>query len=65
MIVIPADKRIIFLRSGDTVEKSAVIEREIGIVKESSIITIEEDKKNGATYLFVRNTTQVYKISLS
>lgn len=65
MIVIPADKRLIFLKSGPTVEKSAVIEKEVGIVKDSSIITIQEDKRDGGTYLYVRDTTQVYKIRLN
>lgn len=65
MIVIPSDKRIIFLKSGSTIERSTALEKEVGIVKDSSIISIEEDKRDNGTYLFVRNSTQVYKIRLN
>lgn len=65
MLVIPAEKRVIFLKSGKTVAKSTVSQINIGVVNKDSKISIEEDKKNGSTYLFIQNDTQVYKMRLS
>jgi serine/threonine protein kinase len=65
MLVIPADKRIIFLESGRTVEKSKVTEWNIGVVsKEDSKISISKDQRDGCTYLFIQNSTQVYKMRI-
>lgn len=64
MLVIPADKRIIFLESGRTVAKSMVTERNIGVVNKDSKISISKDLKDGGTYLFIQNSTQVYKMRI-
>ena len=65
MLVIPANKRIIFLKSGPTVAKSMVTEKQIGIVNPNSKITIRYNSFDECTYLYVQNSNQVYKINLS
>lgn len=65
MLVIPADKRIIFLKTGSTVNKSHVIEKQIGIVNPKSKIEIRYNDFKKRTYLYVQNSNQVYKIDLS
>lgn len=65
MIVVPAKKRIMFLKSGTTVAESTVAQLNIGVVDKDSEISIEEDTKSDRTYLFIKNNTQVYKIPLN
>lgn len=65
MLVIPANKRIIFLKTGPTVEKSTVIEKHIGIVDSNSKIAIRYNSFDKRTYIYVQNNNQVYKINLS
>ena len=65
MLVIPADKRVLFLKSGKTVEESTVSQINIGVVNKDSKIFIREDMKNACTYLFIQNSTQVYRMRLS
>jgi len=65
MLVIPANKRIVFLKSGPTVAKSTVIEKQIGIVNHSSKIAIRYNSFDKRTYLYVQNSNQVYKINIS
>ena len=65
MLVIPADKRIIFLKTGPTVDKSSVIEKQIGIVNPKSKIAIRYNNFKECAYLYVQNRDQVYKIDLS
>lgn len=65
MLVIPCDKRIIFLKSGATVEESIVIEKNLGFVDSSSKISIQEDKAHQCTYLTIQGNTQVCKIPLN
>lgn len=65
MLVIPANKRIIFLKTGPTVAKSTVTEKQIGIVNSNSQIAIRYNSFEKRTYLYVQNSNQVYKINLS
>ena len=65
MLVIPANKRILFLKSGPTVAKSTVTEKQIGIVNPNSKIAIQYNSFDKRTYLYVQNSNQVYKINLS
>lgn len=65
MLVIPCDKRLIFLKSGSTVEKSTVIEKDLGIVDSNSKISMQEDKIHQCTYLIIQDSTQVCKIPLN
>ena len=63
--VIPAEKRILFLKTGPTIEKSTVTEKHIGVVNPNSRIVIQYNSYERRTYLYVQNSDQVYKISLS
>ena len=65
MLVIPAEKRILFLKTGPTIEKSTVTEKHIGVVNPNSRIVIQYNSYERRTYLYVQNSDQVYKISLS
>ncbi len=65
MLVIPAEKRILFLKTGPTVAKSTVTEKNIGIVNPNSKIAIQYNSYERGTYLYVQNNDQVYKINLS
>lgn len=65
MLVIPAEKRILFLKTGPTIEKSTVTEKHIGVVNPNSRIAIQYNSYERRTYLYVQNSDQVYKISLS
>lgn len=65
MLIIPAEKRILFLKTGPTLDKSTVTEKYIGIVNPSSKIAIQYNSYERRTYLYVQNSEQVYKINLS
>ena len=65
MLVIPAEKRILFLKTGPTVAKSTVTEKNIGIVNPNSKIAIQYNSYERCTYLYVQNNDQVYTINLS
>lgn len=65
MLVIPSNKKIIFLKTGPTVAKSTVTEKHIGIVNSNSKIVIRYNSFEKRTYLYVQNSNQVYKINLS
>lgn len=65
MLIIPAEKRILFLKSGPTLDKSTVTEKHIGIVNSNSKIAIKYNSYEKRTYLYVQNSDQVYKINLS
>lgn len=65
MLVLPDDKKVLFLKSGNTIEQSTVSQVNIGIVNKNSQISIRENPKDDCTYLFIQNSTQVYKMRLS
>lgn len=65
MLIIPAEKRILFLKTGPTLAKSTVTEKPIGIVNPNSKIAIQYNSYDRRTYLYVQNSEQVYKINLS
>ena len=65
MLIIPAEKRILFLKTGPTLAKSTVTEKHIGIVNPNSKIAIQYNSYERRTYLYVQNSEQVYKINLS
>ena len=65
MLIIPAEKRILFLKTGPTLDKSTVTEKYIGIVNPNSKIAIQYNSYERRTYLYVQNSEQVYKINLS
>ena len=65
MLVIPADGRIVFLRSGEKVETSRVFERNLGICNNNSKILIKYNIHDKVNYFYVQNSDQVYKFVLS
>lgn len=65
MLVIPADGRIVFLRSGEKVETSRVFERNLEICNNNSKILIKYNLHDKVNYFYVQNSDQVYKFVLS
>ena len=65
LLIIPAEKRILFLKTGSTLVESTVTEKHIGIVNPNSKIAIQYNSYEKRTYLYVQNSDQVYKINLS
>lgn len=65
MLIIPDEKKILFLKNGQTVEKSTVNEKQINVVNSNSKITVQYNSCKKHTYLYIQNSDKVYKISLS
>lgn len=64
MLIIPSDKRIVFLKSGEKLANSRVIEMNFGVINPNSMLSISYNPKNGGTYLYVQNVDQIYKFRL-
>ena len=68
-IVVPAYKKVLFLKSGNTIAKSKVFQIDCEVINENSKISMVEDEKTGKTFLYVLNNgpkrKQVYKFRVS
>ena len=67
-IIVPAYKKVIFLKSGSTLAEARVSQIDCGVIDENSKISIVNDSQRGNTFLYVQNSEQeqkqVYKFRL-
>lgn len=67
-IVVPAYKKVIFLKSGKTIKESRVNQIDCEVIDENSKISMVKDDEKGKTFLYVQNSgpenKQVYKFRM-